>query len=304
MSTSAKSSLKVGKRELDIGGKYLDILRESNDALHDIKELQKRMTEDGYLFIRGLQKRENVAAARKVVLENLDKNGQINRDFPLDEGIPVAGARGAFLGGAQAITHTPEFLGVVDSPEIMGFFDKFFDEPSMTFDFKWLRAVGPGGYTGAHYDVVYMGLGSGRLHTVWTPLGDVSLDLGGLCVLGGSHNLESFAKLRSTYGKMDVDRDNVQGWFSDDPVEMVDKFGGKWLTSDFRMGDVIIFGMFTMHGSVNNTLDRYRLSCDTRYQPKSDPVDERWIGKNPKAHYAWGKTPGKTMEDAKKEWGV
>ena len=28
----------------------------------------------------------------------------------------------------------------------------------------------------------------------------------------------------------------------------------------------LVFGMFTMHGSLDNVSNRYRLSCDTRYQ--------------------------------------
>lgn len=302
--STAMSMVKMGKYELEFGTKYLGNLRDSNDILNNVPALQARMAEDGYLLLRGLQKRSNVDAARQMLLENLDKNSQIDRAFPLNDAVAKPGTGGKFLGGAQAITHTPEFLGVVNSPEIMGFFDRYFGEPSLTFDYKWLRAVGPGDNTGAHYDVVYMGRGSGRLHTCWTPLGDIPLELGTLAVLAGSHKLESYQKLRDTYGRMDVDRDKVQGWFSNNPVEMVERFGGQWLTTDFRMGDVLIFGMYTMHGSINNTTNRYRLSCDTRYQPAADPVDERWIGKSPIAHYGWHTGKTKTMDEARKEWGV
>ena len=103
---------------------------------------------------------------------------------------------------------------------------------------------------------------------------------------------------------MDVDRDHVTGWFSSDPVEMVDKFGGQWLTSEFEMGDAIIFGMFTMHGSLTNTSRRYRITCDTRYQRADDPVDERWVGDNPPAHYAWQQGETVPMEEARKQWNV
>ena len=41
-----------------------------------------------------------------------------------------------------------------------------------------------------------------------------------------------------------------------------------------------------MHGSLRNLTCRFRLSTDTRYQRASDPVDERWVGEDPKAHYA------------------
>ena len=103
---------------------------------------------------------------------------------------------------------------------------------------------------------------------------------------------------------MDVDRDHVAGWFTSDPVEMVDRYGGQWQTTEFRAGDALIFGMFTMHGSLNNQTNRYRISADTRYQRADEPVDERWIGENPIAHYAWMKGQTITMEEARAKWGV
>jgi hypothetical protein len=103
---------------------------------------------------------------------------------------------------------------------------------------------------------------------------------------------------------MDVDRDNVAGWFSNDPIELVDKFGGQWQTTEFAMGDVLIFGMFTMHGSLNNVSNRYRLTTDTRYQRADEPVDERWVGENPMAHYAWGKGEVTPMETMRARWQV
>ena len=50
--------------------------------------------------------------------------------------------------------------------------------------------------------------------------------------------------------------------------------------------------------------DRYRISCDTRYQRADEPVDERWVGENPKAHYAWHEGEMVPMEEARKRWGV
>ena len=92
--------------------------------------------------------------------------------------------------------------------------------------------------------------------------------------------------------------------FSNDPVEVMDRHGGQWQTSTFQAGDVLIFGMFTMHGSLNNVSNRFRLSTDTRYQLASEPVDERWMGEDPIAHYAW--TQGETvpMEAVRAKWGV
>ena len=301
MATQASKTLIMGKDEMELGGRYLSTLREANDLLDDADALKARMAEDGYLFIRGLQDRDRVGEARRVVLENLEANNQIDPDYPLNLGVAAAGKRGSFSGGAKQVTHTPEFLSVVNSPEIMGFFERFLGGPVLTFDYKWLRAVGPGNNTGAHYDVVYMGRGTTNLYTVWTPLDDVTYDMGPLVILAGSHQFDA---VKETYGKMDVDRDHVTGHFTNEPIEMVDQYGGQWQTSEFSMGDVIILGMYTMHGSINNKSNRFRISTDTRYQLATDPVDHRWVGENPVAHYAW--TEGKTvsMDEMRRKWKV
>ena len=143
-----------------------------------------------------------------------------------------------------------------------------------------------------------------NLRTTWIPFGDIPFEQGPLVLCVGSHKLPGFARIRETYGKMDVDRDHVTGAFTDDGVDMVDRYGGRWLTTEFEMGDALIFGMFTMHGSLSNVTDRYRLSCDTRYQRADEPADERWMGENPIAHYAWTKGETVSMEEARKRWGV
>jgi hypothetical protein len=195
----------------------------------------------------------------------------------------------------------PAYLDVVDAPETMDFFSRFLGGPSLTFDYKWLRAVATGGFTGAHYDVVYMGRGTKNLYTLWTPFGDTPIEMGTLAVLLGSHNLD---KLKATYGEMDVDRDHIDGWFSRDPQELIEKFGGMWATTDFRAGDAIFFGMYLLHSSTENTTNRFRISCDTRYQLASEPVDDRWIGQAPKGHTPKDPADRVSIEEARKRWGL
>ena len=50
----------------------------------------------------------------------------------------------------------------------------------------------------------------------------------------------------------------------------------QWQTSDFLAGDVVIFGMGLVHASTANLTDRVRMSCDVRWQPAADPVDDRY----------------------------
>jgi len=47
--------------------------------------------------------------------------------------------------------------------------------------------------------------------------------------------------------------------------------------------------MATVHASLDNQTNRFRLSSDSRYQLASEPADERWIGAHPAGHGPAGK---------------
>ncbi|WP_127583894.1 phytanoyl-CoA dioxygenase family protein [Paenibacillus koleovorans] len=292
-------NVKICDVEFEMGGPYLTELRDSGDIRHDMDALRARMQEDGYVLIRGFHDRDKVLKAREQILQKLERMGKLQPNTDLTEALIGEGQRGVMFGGTN--TDLPAYLDVVNSPDVMKFFEQFLDGEPRTLDYKWLRAVSTGGFTGAHYDIVYMGRGTPNLYTLWTPFGDTPIEMGTLAILLGSQHFE---KIRQTYGQMDVDRDSIEGWFSRDPLELVQKFGGKWATTHFEAGDAIFFGMFLMHSSTENTTNRFRISCDTRYQLDSEPVDDRWIGDKPKGHTAKADHQRINMEDARKKWGL
>jgi hypothetical protein len=80
------------------------------------------------------------------------------------------------------------------------------------------------------------------------------------------------------------------GTLSHNPPIVRDKFGGRWLTTQYEAGDFITFGMFLVHASLDNRSGkRVRLSSDSRYQRASEPIDGRWVGANPPGHSLAGK---------------
>jgi len=297
--------LRLARRDMVLDGKQLGLLRDTKDVQADPVALRARMAEDGYLLLRNLIPRESVEAARRAVLEHLDRQGQVDCARPLLEGVMAPGAKGAYLGGRREITHTPAFLGAVESSQLRGFWEGYFGEALLTIQYKWLRAVANGDATSPHYDVVYMGRGTReRLFTCWMPLGDLTLDDGPLALLAGSHRLPGYRRVQETYGNADADRDNIETFFSHDPQEIVERYGGQWQTAEFRMGDVLAFGMFTMHGAIANRSNRFRVSADVRWQPASEPLDPRWAGEEPLGNYAWKKTPVEPLEVSREKWGV
>ena len=77
------------------------------------------------------------------------------------------------------------------------------------------------------------------------------------------------------------------------------------LLNVLEAGDVIIFTMHTLHTSTRNMSDQWRISCDVRFQPETDSVDNRWVGENPVAHSIQDQSKKPiTFDEAREIWEV
>lgn len=76
-----------------------------------------------------------------------------------------------FMEGKKSITHSDAVRAVLEGRPAVDFFRFLLGGEVLSFDYKWLRAVPRDGFTGAHVDNVYMGRGTERLLTMWTPVG-------------------------------------------------------------------------------------------------------------------------------------
>jgi len=299
-----------GGKPLDMGSESIGQLRSSVDVADDRDELHRRMASDGYLFLPGYLDREQVMAARMSSLERLAEKGIFEDGFPLEEAILKPGQ---VLRSAQDVPIGNEpLLELLYSGRMIEFYEHFLGASVMHFDYTWFRSKSAASeaVSDPHCDVVYMSRGETRnRYTSWTPLGDVPLGMGGLMILEGSHLHE---ELKETYGQTDVDvycenvgdaaqimaaakaqnreltaaeKDQItwstMGAYCHSATEAREQVGGRWLTSAYEMGDLLLFTMYTMHTGSDNQTDRLRISTDTRYQPASDAVDERWVGAAP-----------------------
>ena len=296
--------LHLGNREVSMDN-LLGKIKDSHPG-EETEVLQARLEEDGYLCMRGLIPRDSVLAARRVLYDRMAADQKLTEESTFDY---PRGSGESYM-GRQEVTHQADFLGAVEHPDCFAFFNRLFGEPSLTFNYKWARAVPEhAAGTQAHMDVVYMGRGSERLHTMWVPVGDVASDNGPMVILDRSHNHPALQPIRDTYGKMDVDRDLVKGgWFTNDYQELSDLTGTRWLLGDYQAGDVIIMGTHLFHGSLRNERPQVRFTCDVRFQPAADPVDERWGGKTPIGHCdllrGIEEDRAIEMEQARRNWNI
>lgn len=271
--------LHLGARAVDFPADSVkNDMPDASPLLGDPARLRERLDEDGYLLLRGFHPEDEVLRARDAILAYLARAGAIA------DGCEPSTARASRrvappnMKGVREITHAVPVRAVLEGSRVLSLFAELFAEPARTFDYKWLRATPPGEYTGVHADAVYMGRGSQRLLTCWVPFGQVTPAHGAIALCAGSERTPAYARVREGYGRSDNDRDGYGGWLTLDPLELTDTFGGAWHTTSFAPGDVLVFGMQVLHASFVNETDELRLSCDTRFQPAGDPVDERWVG--------------------------
>ena len=303
-------------RSFAFPGDYVGELADCAADPHDpgaVPALQAAMQQNGYLLLRGFADRETVLATRRVLLEQMADDGWL-----APESDPAAGRSNPGRRGAPSVdSEQPAIAGFYREQPFLPFFERYFGKPAMIYPKILTRVKNTGGRTGVHFDNVYIGRGSPRVLSCWMPWGDVAVDQGPLAICAGSHDLASFARLRDTYGRHDPDRDyikgadNAAGHFSFHLHEVTERFGGRWLTANFRAGDVLIFPPFTMHCAPENTTDRFRISSDTRFQPAADTTDPRFMDDlDPRQalrhryRVADGEVTALTMDEARAKWGL
>ena len=209
---------------------------------------------------------------------------------------------------------SPRMRDVIGGETLLGFFAALFGAGARSYDFIWLRSQPRSHGIPPHCDTVFMGRGTPDVLTAWIPFGDIALRGGGLMLLEGSHRTS--ADRLADYLEQDVDsycengpnaeavRTGAMKWehwreyaaskdwngeITDDALELSRDWGGRWLTApEYRMGDVLIFTLRTVHAGTDNETDTLRLSTDSRYQRADAPIDERWIrgerGEDPVGH--------------------
>jgi len=246
--------------------------------------MRRRLARDGYVFFRDILPVSEILAARAEVFERLAEVGEIQ--------LPVS--TGTFTGSSsrrelcsdlghfwQSVSEGPALRLVSHGQQVTRILSVVLGEPAHAHDYLFLRPAVPGRSTHLHYDHPFFARGSDRIHTVWTPLGDIPLVQGPLMMVEGSNQFHDLISQAKAVDYTSSNTPLVQ--LMENPAELAQQRGSRLLTADFRAGDLILFSMTLLHGSLDNlsTTAQIRLSCDVRWQPATDPIDPRYAGPSP-----------------------
>ncbi|BDS08550.1 hypothetical protein NT6N_35900 [Oceaniferula spumae] len=313
-SNEPELSIKSRGYELDTSADAFGFLNEFHgDPFAYMEQCKASYDRDGYLYIKNFWPSEDIAAVRRQLTERMQHHGFLAQGTDAVHAIPhpdvLRGIEDKDKGSATLdgiVDEVPDIKNVLYQGQIMDFYQQFLGGECLHYDQIWYRSMPPGFGTVPHCDLVYMGRGTHNVFTTWVPWGDIDLRTGGLMILENSRDHEETLK---PYLSRDVDdycsnkelpdhldlkstTDNKVwgGWLSKNPYSLREKLGGRWLTSPkFEMGDLLLFSMKLVHGSLDNQSDHIRISTDTRYQLASEQADERWVGPAPRGHVGYHK---------------
>lgn len=268
-------------------------LAEATSCLNKPEILRCSFADHGYVLLRDVLPRDEVLAARREIFRRLAEVGEIQQ--PVEAGLPTGSSRrrelapdlGAFW---KSVSEGSALQRVTHGQRLRELVGGLFDAPARPHDYLFVRPAPVGNATNLHYDHPFFAGGASQIVTCWLPLGEISICDGPLVVVEHSQHFEDLiGPIRSAALSSDpnafaaAQEAAYQSSFAD-TLEFVRSRQTRLLTTHFQLGDVMIFGGFTMHGSLDNhsPLARVRLSVDVRYQPASEPADDpRFFGPHP-----------------------
>ncbi|KAB8222349.1 hypothetical protein BDV33DRAFT_229624 [Aspergillus novoparasiticus] len=277
-----------------------------------LEVMRERFNRDGYLLVKGLLPKEPVLKCRREYFEYMSSSGLLKPGTDTVDGIfsekdsrkylPPGNLRRLF--GLKDDEESEKYLELMISAheaqfyldfceieELRAFIRRFAGWEHITMlQRTLLRAFVPDSeLTPVHFDQMYLRAGPPTSLTAWVPIGDISLEGGGLMYLEGSTDIgqkteEEFSRNASNL----TDEERVSafnknmndgGFLSRDTVEYGQEADRKWLIGEYEVGDVIFHNPWMVHASCKNKdpQRRIRLATDLRFVDSTKSYDKRWM---------------------------
>lgn len=257
-----------------------------------IDTLREQFIEQGYLWLQGILDRDKVLKFRERYFESMRDTGLLREGASAVDGLRGDSDinQNAINKAKAELVRSAAYEAFCLSDEIWQFYEKLLGDAVYLHKRKLIRHVPPQTTiaTGAHYDLVYLRGGTDSVCSSWIPLGDITVEMGGLVYLENSHHIGRDMETEFSRKSSDLPREeqinaynkymDKSGWLTKDLPALADRTDSRWLMADYQAGDMVIHGAYTIHASTNNvdTQGRIRLSTDIRYQRLREEIDARW----------------------------
>ena len=238
---------------------------DSTDIVADTAAMQARMRRDGYLFIRNLVPSDAIANVQRQIGEIARAAGWLRADRPIADAAADLGGfcvdpDPVYLKTLRAINKLEDYHALKHHPALIGCLERLLGGAILAHPRVLMRNIFPAKEaltTKSHQDYPNV-QGTTEVYTAWMPLIDCPMQVGPLQVAAGTHGGEIY----------DFHIGAGAGG-----IELKEQFDGRWVSSPFRQGDVLIFHSLAVHKGVPNRSDRLRMSMDVRYQLVSEPFN-------------------------------
>lgn len=245
-------------------------MQSSSELLGDPTALQARLADESYLYFPQLLPRELIEGLRRRMLTTLADLGWVAGGDAVMNGYakiaPVREGDDEFFRALDEIQKIEEFHELAHHPALTEAMHQVLGPTAFPHPLKICRLIFPefeAISTPPHQDFPN-NQGTEQLTATWVPVGDVSAELGGLAVLRGSHK----------WGRLPLATHLGAGnRCAMLPLEMLEQC--RWVTTDFEMGDVLLFPSLAVHAARHNlTKASMRISVDFRFQQEGEALTE------------------------------
>lgn len=232
-------------------------LRDSTEFLFDGDKLRDQLSRDGYILIRNLIPRNEVLEVRSRLLTIASEYQWLDNSSPEAEGVVNPELdhniiRDESISAINRMWCDEAMHGLRIHRNILALFERIFKEPAIAHPRFTLRHVFPGSpATTTHQDHVHVG--GEEFYSMWSPLGDCSMEQGVLALVPNSHR---GGLLKAAFAGMGI----------------IEEDSWSWVSGAMNAGDVIIFSNLMVHKALPNLTKKIRLSFDARYQAASLPI--------------------------------
>jgi len=238
---------------------------DSSGVAADGAALAARMRRDGYLFLPGLLPRDDIARVQRRVGAIARDAGWLRLDRPLEDAIAdptgfCVDPDPTYLTTLRRINRLEDYHALKHHKLLIDLLERMLGGPILQHPRVLMRNIFPARdefTTKAHQDFPNV-QGTTEVYTAWLTLIDCPMAVGPLQVAAGSH----------TAGVYEFGIAGGAGG-----IEITDPLDGRWVSSDFAVGDVLLFHSMTVHKGVPNRSDRLRMSMDVRFQRVSEPFN-------------------------------